>query len=125
MKETPLLAAIRIELGKRPAVRVFRNNNGVLQDRHGNYVTYGLGPGTSDLIGWTIVMVTPQMIGRRLAVFTALEVKRPKGGRRTLEQKSFISTVLKHGGLAGFARSIDEAYAILGADLSRRDDEEN
>ena len=57
-------------------------------------------PGVSDLIGWTQ--------GR----FVAIEVK---AGRRqpTDEQAAFLDLVRRSGGLAGVARSVEEARAIL------------
>jgi hypothetical protein len=58
-------------------------------------------PGVSDLIGWTE--------GGR---FVAVEVKGPRG-RVTDEQKAFIDLVRRSGGLAGVARSVEEATAIL------------
>jgi hypothetical protein len=32
-------------------------------------------PGMSDLIGWTKIQVTPDMVGKEIAMFTAVEVK--------------------------------------------------
>ena len=58
-------------------------------------------PGVSDLIGWTE--------GGR---FVAIEVKAPRG-RLTDEQAAFIELVRRSGGLAGVARSVDDARAIL------------
>ena len=117
MSETQELVDIRLDLGAEPHVRMFRNNNGVWQDKAGNWVTYGLGPGTSDLIGFREVLITPEMVGRTVAVFSAIEVKRK--GRRTTkkkrfeQQRDFIHMVIHHGGLAGFARSPDDARQIL------------
>ena len=58
-------------------------------------------PGVSDLIGWAP--------GGR---FAAIEVKASRG-RVTDEQKAFIDLVRRSGGLAGVARSVEEARAIL------------
>ena len=58
-------------------------------------------PGVSDLIGWTE--------GGR---FVAIEVKAPRG-RLTDEQAAFIELVRRSGGLAGVARSVDDARGIL------------
>lgn len=68
-------------------------------------VTYGLCTGSSDLIGWTPVTITPDMVGRKLAVFTAVEVKKNKHGsyKATEDQKRFISAVLNAGGFSGVA----------------------
>lgn len=69
--------------------------------------------GTSDLIGWTPVVVTPEMVGQTLAVFTAVETKRTSGGRASDDQKDFIRQVVECGGIAGVANSADAAQAIL------------
>lgn len=90
-----------------------RNNIGAYFDpKTQRMIQYGVcNPGGSDLIGWTTVEVTPEMVGTRLAVFTAVEVKAPNG-RATEAQLNFISQVLKAGGFAGIARSPGEAVAI-------------
>lgn len=84
---------------------MFKNNVGKLRDERGNLVTFGLCKGSSDLIGWTPVVVTPEMVGSKIAVFTAVEVKLNKHGkyRATDDQKHFISAVKANGGYAGVA----------------------
>lgn len=69
--------------------------------------------GASDLCGWTTVRITPQMVGRDVAVFTAIETKRSKGGRVSTEQKNFINQVNAAGGIAGVASSPEQATAII------------
>jgi hypothetical protein len=101
---------IRLELGRGPT-RLWRNNTGALKDATGRLVRYGLCPGSSDLIGFRTVTITPDMVGRKVAVFAAIEVK--DGGRATAEQQAFIAMVRERGGIAGVARSVDEARAIL------------
>lgn len=102
--------SIRLALGHGP-VRLFRNNTGALKDQHGRLVTFGLCKGSSDLIGWRTVTVTPDMVGQKLAVFVAIEVK--DKGRPTQEQLSFVKAVRDAGGLGGVARGIPEAQAII------------
>lgn len=68
--------------------------------------------GSSDLIGLRKVTITPDMVGQEIGVFCAVEVKSAKG-RPTSEQKQFIACVQKFGGLAGVARSVDEAASII------------
>lgn len=72
----------------------------------------GLCVGSSDVIGWTPVVITPEMVGARVAVFTALEVKT---GRvpTTQEQRDFIAAVLNAGGIAGVVRSTEEAVGLI------------
>lgn len=69
--------------------------------------------GTSDLCGWTTVKITPEMVGRDVAVFTAIETKRTKGGKASEHQISFVEQVNKAGGIAGIASSPDEAINII------------
>ncbi len=74
---------------------------------------FGVGsPGGSDLIGYRKVMITPEMVGTEIAVFAAVEVKAAKG-RATEQQKAFIEHIRNAGGIAGIARSVDEAKTIL------------
>ena len=40
---------------------LFKNNVGKLRDERGNLVTFGLCKGSSDLIGWTPITITPDM----------------------------------------------------------------
>jgi len=76
-------------------------------------VTFGVGsPGGSDLIGYRRVTVTPEMVGREMPVFAAIEVKTAKG-RATKDQLRFIEHIRNAGGIAGVARSVDEARLIL------------
>lgn len=78
-------------------------------------VAYGLFPGSSDLVGWSPVLITPAHVGHHLAVFSAIEVKAPLGRHQTSEaQHAFINAVLNAGGFAGVAKSVDEARHILG-----------
>lgn len=73
----------------------------------------GLCNGSSDLIGWTSVEITPDMIGQRVAVFTALEVK-AKTGRATDEQTNFVDVVNRFGGIAAIVRSVQDALDAIG-----------
>jgi dihydroxyacid dehydratase/phosphogluconate dehydratase len=52
------------------------------------------------------------MVGTRLAIFTSIEVKTPTGRVRP-EQQAWLETVQQAGGVAGVARSIDDAVRIL------------
>ena len=84
---------------------VFKNNVGMYTDQRGNVIRYGLCKGSSDLIGWTPVTITEDMVGKKIAVFTAIEVKLNKNGKykATDLQKAFISAVNNAGGFAGVA----------------------
>ena len=111
MSEQELQQRIRLELGRGP-VRLWRNNVGALRDQRGRLVTYGLCKGSSDLIGLRQLLITPQHVGRCVAVFTAIEVKTP-AGRVSEEQQKFLRLVQQLGGLAGVVRSVTDAERLL------------
>ena len=71
----------------------------------------GLCVGSSDLIGWTTRVITPDMIGKKVAIFTAIEVK--SGTRPSKEQLTFIQAVRDAGGIAGIARTPQEAHNLI------------
>lgn len=111
--ETKIQQEIRLGLGTRDDVRLFRNQVGQLPDpRTGRPVQFGLAKGSADLVGWKTIEVTPDMVGQRLAVFTSIEVKTPTG-RPTTYQKAWLTAVDKAGGIAGIARSVDDALRIV------------
>ena len=111
--ETTLQQQIRLALGTHPQTRLFRNQVGSLPDpRTGRLVTFGLARGSADLIGWRTVTITPDMVGRRLAVFTRIEVKTPPGRVRP-DQAAWLGAVQAAGGIAGIARSVPDALQLV------------
>jgi len=111
--ETTLQQQIRLAVGSRSDLRLFRNQVGSLPDpRTGRLVTFGLAKGSADLIGWRTIVVTPEMVGRRIAVFTSIEVKTPTGRVRP-EQQAWLGVVRGAGGIAGIARSVPDALQIV------------
>jgi hypothetical protein len=134
MSEAAILAAVRIALSKAGAV-VFRNNvalawvgrpikilrrqqiwvslgDVVLQQARPLHA--GLCVGSSDLIGFKSVLVTPDMVGSRVAIFTAVECK-DDDGRATTDQSNFLERVEMAGGIAMLVRSSDDAVSALAA----------
>lgn len=112
MKEQPLLKRILLACSRGPA-RLWRNNCGQLQDKEGRWVRFGVAnPGGADLIGFRSITITPDMVGQQVAVFAALEVKAISGRIRP-EQKAFIDTVKRAGGIAEVVRSVAQAEALL------------
>ena len=112
MKETPILKRIMLACST-GSVRLWRNNCGALQDKTGRWVNFGIAsPGGSDLIGFKTITVGPEHLGKRLAGFAAIECK-SKSGRIREKQQIFIDNVKLRGGLAGIARSVEEAKKVL------------
>jgi hypothetical protein len=101
-KEREISNAIRIALSD--IADLMRNNVGVAT-HNGIRVAYGLGVGSSDLVG----------IRRRDGRFVALEVKQAHG-RPTLDQLRFIKRIRQSGGIAGVVRSVDEALRLVNGD---------
>jgi hypothetical protein len=113
LSEQRIQQEIRIACS-RGQTRLFRNNTGTLRDQHGRPVSFGLARGSSDLIGYRSITITPDMVGQQVAVFTSIEVKTPTGRIRP-EQQQWMDTVQAAGGIAGVARSVDDALRIVTA----------
>ena len=72
----------------------------------------GITKGGSDIIGIVPTVITPDMVGQTLGVFLAGEVK-TRSGRPSKEQLNFIQRVNEAGGIAGIARSPQEALDLI------------
>lgn len=127
MSEKKIINDILIEVSKR-GWRLFRNNTGqgwagkmfrspmptsIRLDpsdvvvRNAFPLQAGLCKGSSDLIGWKAVTITPDMVGKTVAIFTAIEVK--YGSTRTTEeQQNFVDQVTRSGGIGKIVYGVDE-----------------
>ena len=114
MTEQQIQQHIRLALSRGP-VRLYRNNTGTLRDQHGRPVQFGLCKGSADLIGWRTRTITPDMVGQQVAVFTSIEVKSATGRLRP-EQRQWLEAVQAAGGIAGVARSVEDAARLTMAD---------
>ena len=111
--ETKLQQEIRLALGKIPSLRLFRNQVGQLPDpRTGRYVQFGLAKGSSDLVGFKTIKITPEMIGQEVAQFVSIEIKTERG-KLTEVQQNWLQKVHDSGGIVGVARSIQDALKIV------------
>lgn len=100
MREKIIQSKIMAVLNARDApCRLWRNNVGVTPDTH---IRYGLGLGSADLVG--LVLTTGQ--------FLAVEIKTPIG-RLSPEQKAWLATITRLGGLALVLRSVEEAESLV------------
>jgi hypothetical protein len=59
-----------------------------------------------------MVQIHPSMVGKRVAVFTAVEVKAGRG-KATDKQINFLTIVKRAGGIGFIARSTEEAVNKL------------
>ncbi len=133
MKESNLLKKLEIEASKF-GNRLFRNNVGkawigsdAVRFQETRTITVqagdvwikkarrfhgGLCKGSSDLIGWTEIEITEEMVGKTVAVFTAPEAKTGKQQLRP-EQTSFVQTVEKAGGIAGKVTNSNDYHNLI------------
>jgi hypothetical protein len=130
MKETPIIKDIQIALSH-DDVRLWRNNIGeawqgavsrapsgpwsanAILIQNPRIVNFGLCAGSSDLVGFKSRVITPEMVGQRVAVFAGIEVKTTRGVFRK-GQRPWLYMVDELGGISGVARSVDDAKVILG-----------
>jgi hypothetical protein len=111
MNESSIQKAIILALNSRDDVRVFRNNVGFVITNDGRPLHFGLLPGSGDLIGWKKHRVTQGDVGKELAVFLSVEVKGERG-RVSEAQRNWKNQVVKNGGIAVIARSVEEANRV-------------
>lgn len=113
--------------------RLFRNQRGVYtiaQDdckscqRFGRKISTGMANGAPDLVGWMPVVVTPDMVGRTVALFVGIEAKRPgtelsvhgyraEPGRLSEDQRRFLTALETAGAVQGVVRSVAELETVL------------
>lgn len=106
MSETLIVREILARLGRRPDMRLWRNNTGAVGFNNGGgekrYVKFGV-PGQADCSGIL-------HDGKRLEV----EAKTERG-KQTPEQKNFETMIRRFGGVYILARSADDAENQLEA----------
>lgn len=107
--------------------QVWRNNSGACKDEYGNMIRYGLANESaqqnkviksSDLICCVPTLITPEMVGYHLGVFTALEIKKSNwhltpGDQRGQAQAKFHQIVRDACGFAGFVTHPDDVLRII------------
>lgn len=117
MDEKQVQEAIQMEASSNHN-KLFINSSGAFKDTTGRLVRFGLGHvsknqvfKSSDLIGFTMVRVTEDMVGKTLPVFTAIECKTPKwkmtNSLREVAQKKFIDVIKSNNGIASFCNSVE------------------
>jgi hypothetical protein len=125
MKETNIMKLLMLKCSSL-GITIFRNNVGTMWTgsktqrlKTGEILISdprpfkaGLCVGSSDLIGWKTVIITPEMVGNKIAVFTAVEVKKPTG-KTSHEQIIFMNNIQRAGGISGIATSTDDLVLLI------------
>lgn len=108
---------LRLNAAGHPDWTLWRNNVGVLVDKTGRPVRYGLANESKeqntrlksgDLIGWRRVLITPDMVGKIIAQFASGEAKH-EGWTPSLNdphetaQRNWADLVNRDGGYAFFS----------------------
>lgn len=68
---------------------------------------FGLFKGSGDYIGWRTVVVTPDMVGKKVAIFTSVEFKTDEG-RVEDDQRIWLMNVRRAGGIAMVVRDPEQ-----------------
>ena len=106
--------AFRANVGKAWTGSAFiRQPNGDLLIKDPRPFDTGLPTGFSDLFGIKQTLITEEMVGQHVGQFFALEIKDVKG-RMSPAQEKFLAAVERANGVAGVARSVDDARRVLG-----------
>jgi hypothetical protein len=117
MSESAVQSRVRLEAARK-GVLLWRNNVGVLEDKNGRPVRYGLCNDTPalnralkshDLVGLRPRLITAADVGKTIGQFVSREVKeggwRYTGTPREVAQLAFAHLVNAHGGDAAFANA--------------------
>lgn len=124
--ESAVTTDILLDASKR-GIRLFRNNSGAVTTDDGRHIRFGLGNvsakqnaklKSSDLIGITPLIITPEHIGQTIGVFTTIEVKngawvQRAGDKHTQAQARWIELIRSLGGYGGFISDSKQLGGIL------------
>ena len=115
MLESEVQQRIQIEFVKYDC-QLLRNNSGGFKDDTGRMIFFGLGNTSKQR---NEMIKSSDLVGIMNGRFVAIEVKKEgwkfnPNDKREVAQLAFINWIKVHGGLAGFAASVDDALKIIG-----------
>lgn len=127
---TDLMKRVLAKFGGRPNLRLYTNpvvsawvgkvkefTKGVLTLVGASKVHAGLEEGSPDIFGWRILIITPEMVGERIAQPVGLEVKIPPDDLSPIQQK-FLMKMEMDGCVVGVVRKVEDVDRILSAPIS-------
>ena len=124
--EAVVQTEVMLELSKRGA-RGWKNTSGVFRTEDGRTIRAGLGNistrvnkvmKSSDIIAACPVTITPDMVGKTVAVFSAIECKKENhvinlNNPHMKAQENFLTLVRGLGGFGGFLSDVNQLDDIL------------
>lgn len=72
----------------------------------------GMPTGHPDSVGGVVIEITPEMVGRKVMIYAAIESKSGTG-RLSKEQGEYIDSIKKQGGISGVARDPQDVHHII------------
>lgn len=107
MKERNIQNQIRLACS-RGKTRLFVNDQVYVE----GVGKFGLGNGSTDLVGVHTVTITGDMVGQEIGVAVFAEVKTPTG-RVKPHQEQFMAQMRKMGCIVGVVRSVEDMQEML------------
>jgi hypothetical protein len=102
-KENLVSDSVRLAAWEKRRAKLWRNNVGYDDRIH---LHYGLKKGSADWIGYAPVVITPDMVGKRICVFLSVETKATT--RPSKEQWDWKDNIVQDGGIAVIARKPED-----------------
>lgn len=110
--ETDVWKQIQIDLSPE-GFRLFRNQRYKGKTDKGFWIDCGVGgDGGHDLVGYQIIIITPEMVGMKFARYTEVEAKTTTG-RASQDQKDRRERLAIDGALAVIAKNADDVRKLL------------
>ena len=111
-KESKATTLFRANVGKAWTGKKIASSDDIITLQEARPFTTGLPIGFPDLFGLKTVKITEDMVGKEVAMFVFLEVKRP-GGRVMKAQERMIEHLRSLGARGGIVHSAGEAIDML------------
>ena len=95
---SPLQRLWRVNAGQGWIGKILSRKNNILTLRDPRPF-FGMPPGTTDMIGFDSIIITPEMVGKKVAVFVGDELKATKNDKLKKDQVNFKNLIVSMGGI--------------------------
>lgn len=111
-KETIIQNRCFLEVGRDPAVMIWRQHVGAYRMLNRDAIVRVGDPGMSDSMMVVAVTITPEMVGRTVGLAVAAEFKTATG-RQSPDQKTWQANFQRRGGVYRLVRSPEEMAKLV------------